>query len=405
MNQNRFKDTLGGVMVGVILCLVLVACGGSTTEATNSASQSQSQATTAGQFGATGGQFQTVNSAVTTGTLAQTGSSLNPTGNLNQDIRNVIKTARPAVVLIASEIVRNDFGGLTGRGQQVERGVGSGSIITADGYILTNNHVVEGATKLTVALPDGRSYTGRLIGREGRSNDMAIVKIDPKAGENLPTIPLGDASKLEIGEAVVAIGNALGLEGGPTVTAGIVGAVGRNIEEPGGGQLTDLIQTDAAINPGNSGGPLLNLRGELIGMNTAAPVDQSSGGAAQGIGFAINVSQLRPLIDGYVKGQTVERPYMGVTPQTMTSALAARYQLPINNGVLLTKVEDNSPAQQAGWKAGEIITKMDGKDIRSLNDLSAVLQKHKPGDKVAATIVDRTGKQRETAITFARATN
>jgi serine protease Do len=229
---------------------------------------------------------------------------------------------------------------------------------------------------------------------------MAIIKIDPKAGETLPTIPLGDSSKLEVGEAVVAIGNALGLDGGPTVTSGIVGAVGRSINESGGAQLSDLIQTDAAINPGNSGGPLLNLRGELVGMNTAAPVVQSSGEVAQGIGFALAINQLRPLIDSFVKGTSLERPFMGILPQAMTSALAARYQLPVNYGILIGRVDANSPAAQAGWKAGEIIVKMDGKDLRSLNDLSVVLQKHKPGDKVSVTVVDRSGKQREAPITF-----
>jgi serine protease Do len=229
---------------------------------------------------------------------------------------------------------------------------------------------------------------------------MAIVKIDPKQGETLPTIPIGDSSKLEVGEGVVAIGNALGLEGGPTVTAGIVGAIGRSIEEPGGAQLTDLIQTDAAINPGNSGGPLLNLRGELIGMNTAAPVDPNSGGAAQGIGFAISINQLRPLTDGFVKGQPLQRPFMGVVPQAVTSALQARYQLPTNTGILIGRVDANSPAAQAGWKAGDVIVRMDGKDLRTLNDLSAILQAHKPGDRVNATLVDRSGKQREAPITF-----
>ncbi len=399
MKKNRVKDVIGGIMVGMILCLIVVACGSSNSEATNTATTLRTQANT------------TTNSAlgqpVSGGAVipvAQTGGTLNPTGNLNQDVRNVIKTTRPAVVLIAAEIQRdtNNFGGVFGRGSQVERGIGSGSIITQDGYILTNNHVIEDATKLTVALPDGRTYVGRVVGKEGRTNDMAVVKIDPKPGETLPTIPMGDSSKLELGEAVVAIGNALGLENGPSVTAGIVGALGRNIEEPGGAQLNDLIQTDAAINPGNSGGPLLNLRGELIGMNTAAPVDPNSGGAAQGIGFAVSINTVRPLIDSFVKGTTIQRPFMGISPQSMTAALAARYQLPISYGVLIGRVDANSPALQAGWKAGDIIVKMDGRDIRSLNDLSSVLQNHKPGDRVNTTLLDRTNKQREAPITFGR---
>ena len=398
MNKTRRKDLLSGLILGIAFSLFLVACD-SSGQATFTP-QAQAQATTLVNSAPAGTAAQTFNSAAVP--LAQTGGTINPTGNYIQDVRNVIKASRPAVVLIAAEIVQNgnDFSNIFGGGQQIEQGVGSGSIITPDGYILTNNHVVEGATKLTVALPDGRTYPGKLIGREGKTNDMAIVKIDPKQGETLPTIPIGDSSKLEVGDAVVAIGNALGLEGGPTVTAGIVGAIGRSIEEPGGAQLTDLIQTDAAINPGNSGGPLLNLRGELIGMNTAAPVDPNSGGAAQGIGFAISINQIRPLADGFVKGQPVQRPFMGIVPQALTSALQARYQLPTNTGILIGRVDANSPAARAGWKAGDTIVKMDGKDLRTLNDLSAILQAHKPGDRVNTTLLDRTGKQREAPITF-----
>ncbi len=429
MKSTRLKDVMGGLMIGIIACLILIACGGDSNQA-NSAPSPQSQTTLAIGSGnsASFGNTQPATGA-TTAQLAQVpaqlaqiqpGTVLNPTGQLNLDIRNVIKSARPAVVLIAAEIRSqgsgNNFGGIfgSGGGGQIEQGVGTGSIITQDGYILTNNHVIEGATKLTVVITEpgtGKqtSYPGRLIGREGRSSDMAIVKIEPKSGEKFPIIPMGDATKLEVGEAVVAIGNALGLPGGPSVTAGIVGAIGRSIQEPGGAQLTQLIQTDAAINPGNSGGPLLNLRGEIIGMNTAAAVDQSSGQgvAANGIGFALNINQTRQYIDALLTGggQNVvaERPFMGILPQTNTAGLQARYSLPVDYGALISRVDPNTPAAQAGWAAGDIIVRMDNTDIRTTDDLAGVLSRHKAGDRVNVTLVGRDGKQRDTQITFGRA--
>jgi len=421
-------------MIGIIACLILIACGSDNNQA-NSASSPQSQATQSIGGGASFGNTQQP-AIVSTAAQApavqapaqavqapaqqiQPGTVLNPTGQLNLDIRNVIKAARPAVVLIAAEIQTQGSGGVgglfgSGAGSQIEQGVGTGSILTQDGYILTNNHVVEGATKLTVVITEAgtgkqTSYPGRLIGREGRSSDMAIVKIDPKSGEKFPTIPMGDATKLEVGEAVVAIGNALGLPGGPTVTAGIVGAIGRSIQEPGGAQLTQLIQTDAAINPGNSGGPLLNLRGEIIGMNTAAAVDQSSGQgvAANGIGFALNINQTKQYIDALLNGggQNVvsERPFMGILPQTNTAGLQARYKLPLDYGVLISRVDPNTPAAQAGWTAGDLLVRMDNTDIRTTDDLANVLSKHKAGDRVNVTLVGRDGKQRDSQITFGKA--
>lgn len=397
---------MGGMLVGIIACLILIACGSDNSNA--NAPQPTATNRTAGELASSpagSGVAQPASGgAVAPAAQGNLNVPLQPSGNLNQDVRNVIKATRPAVVLITAETVRggDDFAGVFGRNQPVQRGVGTGSIIDASGFILTNFHVIEGANRVTVTLPDGRRYPGRIVGSEGQVSDMAIIKIDPKAGETLPVIKRGDSSKLEIGEAVVAIGNALGLPGGPTVTAGIISAFGRNIQEPNGAQLTDMLQTDAAINPGNSGGPLLNLRGELIGMNTAAPVDQSSGGAAQGIGLALNINQTNRYIDAFVKGQTVERPFMGVLPQDMSAGIAERFQLPIDYGALISRVDPNTPAAQAGWKAGEIIVKMDGTDIRNTTDLSNVLARHKAGDRVNATIVGRDGKSRETQITFGR---
>ncbi|HEX2914204.1 MAG TPA: trypsin-like peptidase domain-containing protein [Chloroflexia bacterium] len=442
MKSTRLRDLLGGVLIGIIACLILIACGSDSGQTSGSTAAASNQATTAvTSFSNNGsnaaantnnsnaaGSNQNVavaanNQSVPTAAQATSNQAngnlsvpLNPSGNYNQDILNVIKAVRPGVVLIAATITTNKsgggFGGIFGgggQGQQVEQGIGTGSIITPDGYILTNNHVVEGSTRLAVSLPDGRTYQGRLIGREGQSSDMAIVKIDPKNNETFPVVKLGDSSNLQVGEGVVAIGNALGLPGGPTVTQGIVSAIGRSIQEPNGAQLTDLIQTDAAINPGNSGGPLLNLRGELVGMNTAAAVDPEQGVAANGIGFALSINSLRSYIDALTKGggqaAISSKPFMGILPQTMTAGLAARYQLPVDTGVLIARVDQNSPAAKAGWKAGDIIVQMDGTAIKSTNDLANVLSRHKAGDQVNVTLVGQNGQQRNAPITFGSVPN
>jgi len=437
--STRVKDVFGGLMLGIIACLIFIACGSDQ----NAGAGNSPQPSQNGGFSSSGdnsfattsssnsGDNNVVASTTASGTtyqaVAQAPSSqtvpLNPTGYLNQDVRNVIKAVRPAVVEVIAETsnsgnIGSIFGGSDNSGG--ETGIGTGSIISPNGYILTNNHVVEGANKFTVVLPDGRQYDATLIGREGKVNDIAVIKIDPaqNGGQPLPVMKLGDSSKLEIGEAVVAIGNALGLEGGPSVTQGIVSAMGRSIQEPNGAQLTQLIQTDAAINPGNSGGPLLNLRGEQVGINTAAPVDPSQGVVANGIGFAININQVMTYIQPFVNGNGgtpaqgqstqpafAEKPFMGILPQTVTAGLAAQYKLPVKQGALIGRVDPGTPAEKAGWQVGDIIVKMDGTDIKTIDDLAAVLQRHKPGDTVSTTLVNRSGQQRTTNITFTKSPN
>jgi len=435
-------------MLGIIACLILIACGsdqnagaGNSPQATQNGGFSSSGdnngfATAGGNNTSTNGNVAASTSASggTVQAVSQTGAQapanqtvpLTPTGFLNQDVRSVIKAVRPSVVeVIAETSSTSNIGSIFGNGDQSggQTGIGTGSIISPSGYILTNNHVVEGANKFTVVLPDGRQYDATLIGREGKVNDIAVIKIDPSQNGNqpLPVMKLGDSSKLEIGEAVVAIGNALGLEGGPSVTQGIVSAMGRSIQEPNGAQLTALIQTDAAINPGNSGGPLLNLRGEQIGINTAAPVDPSQGVVANGIGFAININQVMTYIQPFVganatapaqgqQGQATQpafagKPFMGILPQTVTAGLAAQYKLPVKQGALIGRVDPNTPAQAAGWQAGDVIIKMDGTDIKTIDDLAAVLARHKPGDTVSTTLVNLQGQQRTTNITFSKSPN
>jgi S1-C subfamily serine protease len=235
----------------------------------------------------TGGNVSAVN---------QTSGTFNPTGNLENDVQTVVKAMRPAVVFI-TVTTQTDANG------QIVQNLGSGSIISQEGYILTNNHVVENARNIRVALTDGRSYIGQLVGHEGINNDLAVVKIDLKAGETLPTIKMGNSDQLEVGQWVIAIGNALGLAGGPTVTTGVISNIGRSVQEPNGANLNNLIQADVAINPGNSGGPLLNLRGELIGVNTAVAVNPEEKAAAQRIGFAIPANQTQQYINAWISGK------------------------------------------------------------------------------------------------------
>jgi len=302
------------------------------------------------------------------------------------DIVDVAAVVRPAVVSIVFEVTVQSF-----FQSFPQEGVGSGVIFDARGYILTNNHVVEGASKITVTLPDGRAFDGTVVGRDP-DTDLAVVKI---AGDNLPVARLGDSAKLRIGEWVIAIGNPLALEGGPTVTVGVVGAVGRSVEEENGATLDDVIQTDAAINPGNSGGPLVNLAGEVVGINTVVAAE------AQNIGFAVSVNTAKPVIESILAQGKVIRPYIGVTLLPVTAAVASRYGLSVNQGALITQITPrDGPAAQAGLRAGDVITRFDGIQITSDSQLKKAIQQHKVGDKVQVTFVRGT-QESTVSITLA----
>jgi S1-C subfamily serine protease len=225
-------------------------------------------------------------------------------------------------------------------------------------------------------LPDGRGFTGNLIDADPVT-DLAVVKIE---GRDLPVAQLGDSSKLEIGETVVAIGNPLGLEGGPTVTAGVVSAVARSIEDPGGPTLHDLIQTDAAINPGNSGGPLVRMAGDVIGVNTAMIQE------AQGIGFAISINSAKPIIQELLAHGRVVRPAIGIAPVSVTPQLASAYDLPVDRGVLVARLDPRGPAARAGVRVGDIIVAVAGHPVKNLGELRAAIGRHKIGDSVELTV-------------------
>jgi serine protease Do len=252
------------------------------------------------------------------------------------------------------------FGRGAGRGQrpQSEQALGSGIIVAADGIVLTNNHVVDHASEIRVVLADKREFTPRMV-RKDPKTDVAVLRIDAK---NLPVLPFGDSSKMRIGETVLAVGNPLGV--GQTVSKGIISAKGR--ANVGVTDYEDFLQTDAAINPGNSGGALVNLRGELIGLNTAIA---SRTGGFQGIGFAIPSNMAKQVMDLLLKGGTISRGQMGVLVQDLTPQLSAAFPDAPKEGVLVGDVLDKSPAQKAGLERGDIILKLDGEPVRSASEL------------------------------------
>lgn len=285
-------------------------------------------------------------------------------------LSEAVDRARPAVVAILVESTALDF-----FLQPVpQQGAGSGGILSSDGLIFTNNHVVEGAQKITVVLPppDSRTFAARLVGRDPVT-DLAMIKID---ATNLPTLKLGRSTDIKVGEWVVAIGNALGLEGGPTVTAGVVSAVGRSIDSGQGRELHDLIQTDAAINPGNSGGPLINLQGEAIGINTAIIAN------AQGLGFAISVDSAQPILTQLIDRGRVLRAWLGVSIATVTAALAVENGLATKQGVFVASIVRGSPAERGGLRAGDVIVALEGQEVRAARGLTDFLLRRSPGDTV-----------------------
>jgi serine protease DegQ len=252
--------------------------------------------------------------------------------------------------------------------QMPQAGLGSGVIISADGYVLTNNHVVEGADEIEVALNDSRHARGKVIGTDP-DTDLAILKISL---DRLPVITLGNSDSLQVGDQVLAIGNPFGV--GQTVTSGIVSALGRN--RLGINTFENFIQTDAAINPGNSGGALVDVNGNLMGINTAI---YSRTGGSMGIGFAIPVSTAKLVLDGIVKDGVVRRGWIGVEPAELSPELMETFGVKAQRGVLITGVLQSGPAAQAGIRPGDVITEVAGKQVASVSELLSGVAALKPG--------------------------
>jgi serine protease Do len=261
-------------------------------------------------------------------------------------------------------------------------GMGSGTIVDASGYILTNNHVVGGAEKIAVVPWNGEVLQGKLVS-SCAMHDTAVVKVE---GTQLPAAELGDSDKLRVGQRVYAIGNPFGLSGGPTVTSGVISALNRTIESQRG-LLENLVQTDAAINPGNSGGPLVDLEGRVVAINTAIiPF-------AQGIGFAIPVNAAKECTAEVITGVHPKKPWLGIIGLSLTEEMSRYYNLPLEHGVLVTKVVDGGPAQRAGIVAGDILLRLDGATIDNVEDLLSEIQNRKIGDKVRLTVFRRGQEQ------------
>ncbi|HYQ90116.1 MAG TPA: trypsin-like peptidase domain-containing protein [Candidatus Binatia bacterium] len=275
--------------------------------------------------------------------------------------------------------------------------MGSGFIISSKGYVLTNEHVVRGADKITVILADGRSFTGKVLGSHPQY-DVAIVKIE---GEKLPVAPLGTSSDLMIGEWAIAIGNPFGFllnDTQPTVTAGVVSATRRDIKSgtAGEGIYKNMIQTDAAINPGNSGGPLVNVSGEVIGVNTF--IFTKSGGS-EGIGFAIPIDAVKRVVDEIIKYGRVRNVWIGVGTWDITPYLAERLGTKDRNGLYVASVEKGSPADKAGAKVGDIIRKVNGTAVSDVNEAYRALFGANVGDTITLT-VERDGKMAPLRLTL-----
>ena len=271
---------------------------------------------------------------------------------------------------------RRFFGGPMPRGPQRQRSLGSGFIIDGDGSILTNNHVVENASKIVVKLSDDQEYEAKVIGRDQKT-DIAVIRINAKT--NLSTAPLGDSDKLEVGEWVMAIGNPFGLDS--TVTSGIVSAKGRHI---GQGPYDNFIQTDASINPGNSGGPLINLRGEVIGINTA--IFSRTGGNI-GIGFAIPINLVKELLPQLRGKGKVTRGYLGVLIQKVTPEIGESLGLDRSYGALVANVSKDGPADKAGVKVGDVIVEFDGKEVKDSGDLPIIVARTGVDKKVRMKVL------------------
>ncbi|MGB9403917.1 MAG: DegQ family serine endoprotease [Candidatus Acidiferrales bacterium] len=334
-------------------------------------------------------------------------------GGFTNGFASILKPALPAVVSIySSKVVKaptsdqmqpffNDpmfrqfFGDQFGQQSQHphserEQSLGSGVIVSPDGYLLTNNHVVEGATDIKVALTDRREFTAKVIGTDPKT-DIALLKID---ATNLPTLALGDSSKIEVGDVVFAIGDPFGV--GETATMGIVSAKNRGfnsqIED-----YEDFIQTDAAINHGNSGGALIDLHGDLVGINTA--ILPGNGGGNQGIGFAIPINMAHIVMDQLAAHGKVVRGYLGIHIESVTPALQKSFGLPNANGALVGDVTADGPSGKAGLKRGDVITELNGQNIVDSNDLRLRVSETAPGTPVQLKVI-RDGQPKNVSVTL-----
>lgn len=322
--------------------------------------------------------------------------------DLQDAFTQVAENVNPTVVQIRSERVRQqrnpfegtpfeDFFGGPG-GERRAQGLGSGVIVRSNGYIVTNYHVVQEADQLEVLMHSGREYDAEIVGTDEYS-DLAVIRI--QAGQDFPSISFGEASGIQTGKWVLAFGSPLSPDLENTVTAGIISAVGRTSESLSRINLAaELIQTDAAINPGNSGGPLVNLNGELIGLNNAIV---SRTGGYQGIGFAIPVNVVRNVTSQLIEDGDVQRGFLGVNFDNVSESLAKTLDVP-RGSAQITSVEPDAPADEAGLQQGDIIVAIDGQQLSNYNQLRTIIGNKRPGDTVELTVVNQDGEERTVTV-------
>ena len=283
-------------------------------------------------------------------------------------ISDLVEAIRPSVVSISVESVERGF-----FFSYLNQGGATGTVVRPDGYILTNLHVINGAREIKVHVPNGDSYDATIVGVD-RLTDLAVLKID---AQDLPAVTFADSRRLRVGDWVVAVGNALALPGGPSVTVGIVSAKGRSIQTQHQNELFDLIQTDAAINEGNSGGPLVNMDGEVVGINTVILQE------AQAIGFAVSALQAQPIIDKLIEEGRIVRPLIGFNSVDITPAIASDLSLPVDEGIIVTNLLVDGPAAEAGIDVGDVVTRLDDIPTPTNARFLLLLWSYEPGDQVA----------------------
>ena len=306
------------------------------------------------------------------------------------NIADTVERVRPAVVSIVARTVSRDRFGR----QSTGFGSGTGVIFDESGLVLTNNHVIEGGVEITVTQDDGTQVEAEIIGAD-RLSDLAVLRLP---GDGYPSLPLRENGSLRAGDWVIAIGNALALPGGPTVTVGVVSALGRSIESTPGVTLYDLIQTDTSINPGNSGGPLIDLNGNLVGINTAV-LRGSSGVSVEGIGFAVDVETAQQVALQLVELGHVRWAWMGVFLADLSPEVAAQVGLPIREGVIIQNAVVDGPSDRAGIHPGDIVVNIDGHDIATVSDLTRLLkQEFKAGQEVEVEVFRVVDGQSSTKV-------
>ena len=324
----------------------------------------------------------------------QTGKDIDTSEDEAQDaysriIIQIVNKVGPAVVQVGVQKVANQAN-FYGMAPRLAEGAGSGVIFAPDGYILTNSHVVDGARKIIVTLADGRAVSGEVVGQDTET-DVAVVRISPHEDVKLPAAKLGNSDKLQVGQLVVAIGSPVGLQS--TVTAGIVSALHRTLPGYGNRLIEDIIQTDAPINPGNSGGPLVNARGEVIGINVAMLRE------TQGLSFAIPINTVNWVASMLMRDGKVRRPILGIMGQTIGVAPAVRhqYKLDKSGAVLVMDVSRNGPAARAGLQAEDVIYKLDGHAVGTVDELRRYLERLPEGKQVQVSFFRATAGGVKTA--------